>query len=583
MSEVNSPMQSPNEWKLLSKLKNPTSDQAWLYELNEDSTKGKFPDDPVAEKNNFKDLCRFSEIGIVFHCIFWPRNGSEWPLSKRAFNESDDILEPIERDIIAYSQRDLNNRPLHSMVLDSTQIELSFPNEINYSGEGEKYLIKFPKRDQPIRCILTRCFTQFKNGAIVFHLGIKPLQLPLLEKAKSKRKAAFDCLSKLEPAKDGLKELDGIRFIKLLDDLKDTVNKLDEARGELSEYAESIKDKGQQRDQEEVVKLLKNIEEAEAEVEEKARNVIRKIKKTFQYYQKKTLELSKKLNEEGGANSQQIIEKNDQYLRRRDFFEKLVAVIDADALNEFEITMLVKMWEGGEGYDPCEPNSARFCRMKIDEVVGDRIHDDKPSIDIKELIDSEFKKFLVKEFEQSKFGKKAPRKFKVVIPKPEFKNKDEMPDEEQHDHRLYLIGGTIETLHAESLNFLKRYLKFIRRIDSGYSMDYLKEDAERIREHHSAPIPEYRVRLPNMPSFKQRKKVGLALSAIGTGLFDVQNLDKDEMMDSLRNFVVDSPKRAFLVNKGTLFSVETEERLFDVHGDDMGCSPYGLLPKSCSM
>ena len=584
----------------------PLSNAAKLFEWKE--TKFDFyggswqqPTDPVAKKNKDKPLCRFREIGIVFHSIFWQQTGSEWPFDARVFKEEDDILDPIERDIIAYSQRDLNNRPLHSRVLDSTQVEVTFPSAVVYSGEGATYGVKLSSTgSRTVACVLTRCCTQFRNGAIVFHLGIKPLQYPLLDDAMKRQKNNFDELLALPSVQDDLKELDSDKTFKVLKDeydklqsdyktarkdkeiLRDDGKSIEryekEIRGRIREAKEKSQDASElENELADLEAVAENVKSTEQGVEEKAREIVRKIKFTARYIKKTKAKLSRPLTQNDAA----AVE-----VRRSELSASLISAIDAEALNEFEITMLVKMWEGGEGYDPTKHNSVKFRRMRIDKSYMDL-----RAKNIKNLVKSEFATFLSCEFAY------LP-KFEVVVPRSSINQNQEMPEEEL-GNRLYLIGGTIETLHAESLNFLKEYLRHIRLDDKDHATTYLKDDAERIREllggmtnrrllyglgspRTLRRATRHRLDPPIEPTPEERKKVGLALAAIGTGLFDVQNLDDDEMMESLR-FELSSEKQALLVNKGTLLAVETEERIFDAHGDDMGCSPYLWLPHTVSI
>jgi hypothetical protein len=425
----------PAQWELI-KQATPIAHKAVLFEWDDKAYGDRWdPTDGIAnlqfedlwsladtDGNNPKHLCQFPKIGIVFHFVYWPKVGSvseraTWPIC-----EPDSTLDPIERDLIAYSQRDLVNRPLQSLVVDEDEhrtVDVSFPQAIVYKGEGETYGMRLPGNleSRIVPFDFTRAYTRYRNGAIVFHLGLKSIVTPFV-----------------------------------------------------------------------------------------------------------------------------------------------------DDLNEYEVTQLVKMWEGGEGYDSLTAHqTVKFGGVDIRKFALDEIN----ALNITPSLTEE----------------------SVIIPASAHATSNTQVPDEESGNKLHLAGGTIETINIECRDYLKDYLDGVHRDEDKYITKYIKLDVEYIKANLRNGIyvsslgPRKVLSVGNVNSGNNPLdlKVGRALAAIGTGLFDVQNLDGDEMMDSLRNFTFDTDKRVLLINKGTMLAVESEERMFDEHGHVMGCSPYLWLPHTVAI
>jgi hypothetical protein len=493
-----------------------SANRADFYEWNEDRSQ-LFGGEWTADDS--KDLCRFTTIGVLFHFVFWPKYGSGYEQPEDTFKTPDSTLEPIERDIIAYSQRDLNNRPLQSRIISSgranTSVRISFPQTILYGGEGENYGIRLPHEAaiRTVTCDLTKAATLFRNGACVFHLGISADFS--LAAYKTKERNWYHVLEWRLAKERGSYAVAGAAEL---------VWKL---KNKFAEY-HSAPDSSQIYEQ--LIEHIKNVAALPVPQYPQYRLLIQACFHIRQFHE--------------------------------------------SALNEFEVTQLVKLWEGGESYDPLNEGGKSVRGFPENRV---------------EFGGSDFKSFAVENF-NTMLDQINPQVLDlrirsdgvdVIIPGTEQSRIITKTPEEESGNRLYLVGGTVEALNGESLEFLRTYLDEINQDRPAHATPNIKADVERIREHLHRAQPRKKPSVPVLQS--EKHSIGRALTAIGTGLFDVQNLDDDEMADSLKNFEFDTQKRAILVNKGTLLSIESEERMVEDHGGKMCCSPYLWLPHTVAI
>jgi hypothetical protein len=226
-------------------------------------------------------------------------------------------------------------------------------------------------------------------------------------------------------------------------------------------------------------------------------------------------------------------------------------------ITEFELTQLVKMWEAGEGYDPS------LVKFRIEQG---------PSLNIEELAKDQFNlicktprlKESISETDVQRTAVIIPDDFKLIRDagkgiSNDFSNQKPKPSPEEKSARLVLLGGTIQTMDKSIHKHLSAFLR-------------IGEPRKRKKDRKKGP-----------PKEGKSIVVGRSLTAIGTGLLDVQNLDDDEMEQSIE-FVSDTGSgRQVLINKGTVLCVDMEDRTYSTHASRLGCSPYLWLPHTVAI
>ena len=473
-----------------------------------------------------KPITTFSDIGVIFHFVYWPKYVSDKKSENIASwnsDQEDSTLGPIERDIIAYSQRNLESRPLQSCLyspqrskaqdetgsvdsdtgFEKKVVEITFPRTIVYKGEGKDFGLALRPREKPrnVKFFLTQVFTRFRNGAIVLHLGFKSLNYKLaIEKLSGTFRTIQDELVKISLNND-LKKL----FKEIAKCEKRQINS--------------------DQDFKAIAVLIDEIAETATNLHEDLKNQLKGI--------------SDSIKEE---------------VRR-------------SGVSEFELTQLVKMWEAGEGYDPL------LVKFKLD--------DEEALHNIQSLAASQFRlicqdprlKAFVTADELEGIQATVPDDFKSIRQADDspgkVSNSRQNLSPEEFSARLILLGGTIQSMDKDIHDDLLMLLKAGKLQDSKGDEG---DSAQRVELAYQVPDGD-KDEIPN-----ELISTGRSLTAIGTALFDVQNLDADEMHESLRGFELDTKTRYVLVNKGTFFCIDFEDRTYDVHASRMSCSPYLWLP-----